>query len=110
MDPGFRQDRAERKSRSVLFILFPAFRIPRTSPARSTAFEIANHFAPNAYDIRFASSAGRMVASSAGVGAADANAQRHALRKLDTLMISGGGGTRAAAADSLLLSASRARA
>ena len=82
------------KPRNVVFVLFPGFQIlDVTGPL--AAFEIASRFVPGAYKLKLAAREAGLVPSSAGVGLpAEALAQQ---RGIDTLIVSGGHGTRAAA-------------
>jgi|SRR5215217_2185098 len=72
-------------------LIFPDFQILDVA-GPIAAFEIADRFVPGSYEIRVLAKAGGLVASSSGVRMA-AEALADAPR-LDTLMISGGDGTR----------------
>ena len=67
------------------------------------AFEIASRFAPIGYRLRLASTIGGLVRSSSGIAWPTESLKDLRAPGLDTLMIVGGEGTRAAARDSALI-------
>src|SRR4051812_8150474 len=80
-------------SRRVAMVVFPRFQIlDATGPL--AALEIASHVAGEAYDIHLLAETAGMVASSAGVSLA---AETLDERRYDTVIVSGGDGTRALA-------------
>lgn len=89
--------------RNIAFVIFPGFQIlDATGPL--AAFEIAAHYAPGAYRVRLAALEAGLVPSSAqGVGMPAAALGR--MREIDTLIVAGGYGTRAAFRDAKLLAA-----
>lgn len=94
--------RFQPTTRTVLLVLFPGFQIlDVTGPV--AAFEIASRFAPDAYALKLAAMKAGLVASSSGVAM-----QAEALKsqaQIDTLIVSGGGGTGAAMQDAALIAA-----
>ncbi|WP_158766595.1 GlxA family transcriptional regulator [Terricaulis silvestris] len=88
------------RPRTVLFVLFPGFQILDVAGPLS-AFEIAAQFAPKAYRLKLAAAKAGMTPSSSGVAM-----QTEPLKgqsNIDTLVISGGGGTRDALSDATLI-------
>lgn len=96
------------KPRNVVFVIFPQFQIlDATGPM--AAFEIAAHYAPGAYRVRVAAAEAGLIPSSAhGVPIPAETLAR--IRAIDTLIIAGGYGTRAAMNDAALLKAVKAAA
>ncbi len=86
--------------RNIVFVLFPGFQIlDVTGPL--AAFEIASRFVPGAYKLKLTAREAGLVPSSAGVSMpTEALAQQ---RNIDTLIVSGGHGTRAAMDDAKLI-------
>jgi transcriptional regulator GlxA family with amidase domain len=81
-------------SRKILFLIYPDFQL-LDAAGPIAAFEIAEHYAPGSYQLRVGAADPGVVVSSAG-------ASMHAgplgrARDVDTLIVSGGVGTRAAA-------------
>lgn len=93
-----------RKSgpRAIALVIFPDLQLLDVA-GPITAFEIANHFAPGAYTLRIVSSAGGLVRSSAGVAMPSESLKGLRLSSLDTILVSGGQGTRAAMQDQALI-------
>lgn len=93
-----------RKSgpRAIALIIFPDLQL-LDAAGPITAFEIANHFAPNAYTLRVFSSSGGLVRSSAGIGMPSESVKGLKLASLDTIIVSGGQGTRPAMQDDALI-------
>lgn len=88
------------KPRTVVLAIFPDFQIlDVTGPL--AAFEIASHFAPGAYRVKVAASTPGLVRSSSGVALPAEPLKGQA--RIDTLMVSGGNGTRAAMSDRTLI-------
>ena len=88
------------KPRAVAFVIFPGFQI-LDAAGPIAAFEIAGRFSPGAYELSVRSTRPGFVASSSGASmAAEAMGQA---RDLDTLLIAGGDGSRAAMSDAALL-------
>lgn len=97
--------RAEgERSRPVVIVLFPGFQL-LDAAGPIAAFEIASRFAPHAYRLRLAARPAGLVPSSAGV-AMPAEAMSGP-RRIDTLIVVGGDGTREAMADGELIAAIR---
>lgn len=91
------------KPRNIVFVVFPGFQIlDATGPL--AAFEIAAHYAPGAYRVRLAALTAGLVPSSAQGAAMPAEALGR-VREIDTLIVVGGYGTRAAFRDARLLAA-----
>ncbi|MES1197098.1 MAG: GlxA family transcriptional regulator [Pseudomonadota bacterium] len=91
------------KRRDVLIVLFPQFQIlDATGPI--AAFEIATRFAGDVYRLRVASSTGGRVTASCGIAFDTEPLKGMNLARVDTLIVVGGMGTRAAAQDAALLS------
>lgn len=88
--------------RTVLFVLFPGFQILDVAGPLA-AFEIATRFAPNAYRLKLAAAATGMTASSAGVAMPTEALRGQA--NIDTIVVSGGGGTGGAMRDTVLIEA-----
>jgi len=81
-------------TRRLALVIFPGFQIlDVTGPI--AAFEIASRYRPGAYEIRVLASGGGEIASSSGVKLA---AEPLELSDVDTIMVSGGDGTRSMAA------------
>ena len=90
--------------RLIEIVLFPDFQL-LDAAGPITAFEIAGRFAHGAYKLRFSASKAGMVAASSGVAMA---AQALSARaRADTLIVVGGGGTREAMSDPVMLRALR---
>jgi transcriptional regulator GlxA family with amidase domain len=87
-------------TRAITFLLFPGFQIlDATGPI--AAFEMANRYAPGSYALRLRASRSGPVSSSSGVPLiAEGLAPRAGV---DTLLVVGGEGVRAAATDKRLL-------
>lgn len=92
------------KQRTILVVLFPEFQI-LDAAGPIAAFEIATRFAECAYRLRLASSAGGRIASSSGVAFDTEPLTGMKLTLVDTLIVVGGMGTRAAAQDQTLIAA-----
>lgn len=90
------------KPRTVLFVLFSGFQILDVAGPLA-AFEIATRFAPNAYRLKLAASKAGMTASSSGV-AMPTEALKGQIN-VDTLVVSGGNGTREALQDDGMIAA-----
>lgn len=91
--------------RKVLFVLFPGFQIVDAAGPIG-AFEIASRHAPGAYTLKLAAVEAGLIPSSAGVAMpAEALSGR---AKLDTFIVVGGDGTRAAINDERLIRAIKA--
>lgn len=88
--------------RLVLLAIFPGFQL-LDAAGPIAAFEIAARFAPGSYQLRVVASAAGLVPSSAGVAMPAAAFAGH--RGVDTLIVSGGDGTRTAIADAKLIGA-----
>jgi transcriptional regulator GlxA family with amidase domain len=97
--PGARQ-------RTIVFALFDGFQI-LDGAGPIAAFEIATRFAPGAYRLVFAASAGGLVASSSGAAMPTVALKGMSFARVDTFIVVGGIGTRAAAADAALIGAVR---
>jgi transcriptional regulator GlxA family with amidase domain len=87
--------------RDVLIVLFPGFQL-LDAAGPIAAFEIASRFRRGAYRVRLGAIGGGMVASSSGVSMP---AEPLTLANVDTLVVVGGGGTRAAMDDAKLIAA-----
>jgi transcriptional regulator GlxA family with amidase domain len=86
--------------RTLLFLVFPDFQIlDATGPM--AAFEVATRLHGAAYRLRVASMAGGLVSSSSGM--AVASQRIGSLRRVDTLVVAGGLGTREARRDAALM-------
>jgi transcriptional regulator GlxA family with amidase domain len=92
------------KPRTVLFVLFPGFQILDVAGPLA-AFEIATRFAPNAYRLKLAAVKAGMTPSSCGVAMPTEPLKGQA--NIDTLVVSGGNGTREAMNDEALIAALR---
>src|SRR5262245_29519719 len=68
-----------------------------------TAFEIAERFVRGAYELRFSASSAGVVTASSGVAMAAAALSPRT--RTDTLIVVGGGGTREAMSDAVMLKA-----
>jgi transcriptional regulator GlxA family with amidase domain len=90
------------KPRTVLFVLFPGFQVLDLAGPLA-AFEIANRFAPNSYRLKLAAAAAGMTPSSSGVAMPTEPLKGQA--NVDTIVVSGGGGTRDAMSDGTLIAA-----
>lgn len=91
--------------RTVLFVLFPGFQIVDAAGPIG-AFEIAARYVPGAYTLKLAAVEAGLVPSSAGVAMpAEALSGR---AKVDTFIVVGGDGTRAAISDERLIRAIKA--
>lgn len=90
------------KPRTVLFVLFPGFQILDVAGPLA-AFEIATRFAPNAYRLKLASAKGGMTPSSSGVAMPTETIKGQI--NVDTLVVSGGNGTREALQDDVVITA-----
>lgn len=88
--------------RKVLFVVFPGFQILDLAGPLA-AFEIANRFAPNSYRLKLAAAAPGMTPSSSGVAMPTEPLKGQA--DIDTIVVSGGGGTRDAMSDGTLIAA-----
>lgn len=88
------------RPRTIALAIFPGFQI-LDAAGPVAAFEIATRFAPGAYRLRVAARESGLIASSAGI--AMPAVALHALRGVDTLIVVGGEGTRAAVQDDNLL-------
>lgn len=92
------------KPRLIETVLFPGFQL-LDAAGPIAAFEIASRFAPGAYRLRLSASKAGAVAASCGVSM---TAQALNTRtRADTLIVVGGGGTREAMANPVLLRALR---
>ena len=89
------------KPRKVGIVIFPDFQL-LDAAGPITAFEIAARAAPGAYRLQVMAVESGLVRSSAGVAMP---AEPLSLRGVDTLIVVGGEGTRAAVADAKLLAA-----
>lgn len=89
------------KPRNIAVVLFPGFQILDVA-GPIAAFEIAERFVRGAYALRIVASAPGLVASSSG---AAMPAEALSLRGVDTLLLSGGGGTLKAMQDKKLIAA-----
>lgn len=93
------------KPRKVAFVLFPGFQIlDVTGPL--AAFEIASRYTPGAYEMRVVATKAGLVPSSAGVALPAQAIGR--LGVVDTVIVSGGGGTGDAMRDKALIAALKA--
>ncbi len=92
-------------ARTILFVVFPDFQILDVAGPLA-AFEIAARFAPGAYKLRVAALEAGLVPSSSGVSLPAETLK--GVRGVDTLIVSGGEGARAAIADGRLVKALRA--
>jgi transcriptional regulator GlxA family with amidase domain len=93
------------KPRKVAFVLFPGFQIlDVTGPL--AAFEIASRYVSGAYEMRVAATKAGLVPSSAGVALPAQAIGR--LGAVDTMIVSGGGGTGDAMRDKALVAAIKA--
>jgi len=88
------------KAREIAFVIFPGFQI-LDAAGPIAAFEIAGRFCPGAYSLSVRATCPGSVTSSSGASMA-AEAMGCA-RDLDTLLIAGGDGSRAAMADAALI-------
>jgi len=83
-------------SRRIAFLIYPNFQLlDATGPI--AAFEIADRYRPNSYSLEVVATAPGRVASSSGVSVHARSLPRPA--QIDTLIIAGGDGSRAAVAD-----------
>ena len=89
-------------AREIVFVVFEDFQILDVAGPLA-AFEIAARFAPGAYTMRIAARAAGLVRSSAGVAMPAVALARIKLEAIDTLIVSGGEGTRAAMQDAALV-------
>jgi transcriptional regulator GlxA family with amidase domain len=92
------------KPRTIAFVIFPEFQI-LDAAGPIAAFEIASRAGSDLYRLRVATIEGGLVRSSSGVSMPAEPLKR--LTKVDTLIVAGGQGTRAIAANTALLSALR---
>ena len=93
------------KPRTVLFVLFPGFQIVDAAGPIG-AFEIAARYVPGAYTLKLAATNAGLIPSSAGVAMPAETLTR---AKVDTFIVVGGDGTRAAIHDARLIGAIKAR-
>jgi transcriptional regulator GlxA family with amidase domain len=92
--------RFQPRLRTVLVVLFPGFQIlDATGPI--AAFEIASRFGAGGYRIKLAATIAGAVRSSSGV-ALEADRLPRRLSGIDTVLLAGGDGARAAFADEIL--------
>jgi transcriptional regulator GlxA family with amidase domain len=90
------------RPRTIVFALFPGFQIlDVTGPL--AAFEIASRFSPGAYKLRIAAREAALIPSSCGVALPAEALSR--ISTIDTLIVSGGGGTAEALRDAKLIAA-----
>jgi transcriptional regulator GlxA family with amidase domain len=102
--PSFRANRIPMPRR-IAFLVFPDFQL-LDAAGPIAAFEIAERYRPGSYSSRVIAPAAGAVASTAGVSL---NAVRLvAPASVDTLIVSGGEGTRPAAADAVIVKFVRA--
>jgi transcriptional regulator GlxA family with amidase domain len=92
------------KPRTVLFVLFPGFQIVDAAGPIG-AFEIAARYVPGAYTLKLAATNAGLIPSSAGVAMPAETLTR---AKVDTFIVVGGDGTRAAIHDERLIGAIKA--
>ena len=92
------------KPRTVLIVLFPGFQIVDAAGPIG-AFEIAARYAPGAYTLKLATTSAGLIPSSAGVSMP---AEALTRAKVDTFIVVGGDGTRAAIHDERLIRAIKA--
>jgi len=93
-------------TRRLVVLLFPNFQI-LDAAGPIAAFEIAERYAPGSYELTVMAAAPGLVVSSARAAMAAEGLDQ---RPLDTLMVSGGDGTRAAIQDTALIDWVRAAA
>lgn len=91
------------KPRNVVFVIFEGFQI-LDAAGPLAAFEVAARYAPGAYRVRVAALQAGLIASSAHGAVMQAEALGR-VREIDTLVVVGGYGTRAAFRDAKLLAA-----
>lgn len=94
------------KPRDILIVLFPGFQL-LDAAGPIAAFEIASRFVRGAYRLRVATAGGGLSPSSSGVAMPSENLIGMRFAGVDTLVVVGGQGTRAAMADAKLLAALR---
>lgn len=88
--------------RTIAVFLFPGFQI-LDAAGPIAAFEVASRFSPGAYNVRVCALEAGLVPSSAGAAMPAEALSR--LRGIDTLIVVGGEGTRAALRDAKLIAA-----
>lgn len=89
------------KPRAIEIAVFPQFQIVDVAGPLG-AFEIASRFAPGAYALKIVAAKAGLIASSAGP---PMPAQKIGAARADTIIVSGGTGTRAAMDDKALIAA-----